>query len=165
MPVVIGDPVPGTNIGEAVIVVKDDKGDVVKTITVSDPTPGSTVNVDISDLAPGDYTIEIDYYGDDGSKIGSSTEDVTKTDTGKADVEVPEEVDTVTTVEVYLYGPNGKLARIIKADRKTGLVSVYDAAGNLLFTIENGYSDDGLSIPMGGLAAATRRRRPDLCCT
>ncbi|MBR3252535.1 hypothetical protein IKF84_00455 [Candidatus Saccharibacteria bacterium] len=151
VPVIIGDPVPGTNVGEAVIIVKDNEGNVITTIPVSDPTPGSVVNVDVSTLDPGNYTIEVEYYDDSGNKIGTSSEEVTKTDTGSADIDVPGEVDTVTTVEVYLYGPNGKLARIIKGDRRTGLLGVYDADGNLLYTIEHGYSDGGLSIPMAGL--------------
>ena len=152
IPVVIEDPVPGTDIDKVVIVVKDDEGNIVKEITVTDPTPGTTTDVDISDLEPGDYTVEVDYYDNDGNKIGSTSEKVTKTDTSNVDIDVPTNVDTVATVEIYLYGPNGKLARIIKADRKTGLVSVYDPDGNLLFTIEHGYSDEGMAIPMEGLA-------------
>ncbi|MBQ3441316.1 hypothetical protein IJG27_03335 [Candidatus Saccharibacteria bacterium] len=143
----------GQEIDHVIITVKNSNGDVViPPQTFPNPTPGTTVPIDLTDLPSGVYTIITDYYNSDDEKIATTTQTITKTEDGQMDVDIVQKVDTVTTVEIYIYGPNGNLVRIVRADRATGKVSVYDADENLLFTLDNAYSDDNMVIPMEGLA-------------
>lgn len=132
-----------------VVTVKNAAGETVLTQPFDVSSPG-IYTIDMSGLPSGVYTITTDYYDGGGQSVGSTTKTIRKIADGQVKVDVPP-IDSVTEVIAYLYGPNGNLVRIIKADRATGLVSVYDADGNLLFTVENGYSDQGFTIPMEGL--------------
>ena len=138
---------------KVVVTIKDEKGEVVKTIEVTNPTPGQKIEVPTSELPGGNYEIVVDYYDEDGNKIDSTTTDVTKSnDNGDTNVEVETNIDNVTTIEAYVYDKDGNIVRIVRADRETGTVYVYDKDGNLLFTIPNGFrSDRDLTIPMDGL--------------
>ena len=140
-------------IGQVVITVVDKEGNTVKTIVLDNPSAGDVANVDLSDLAPGSYDIIVDYFDENGNKINSKTISVVKTDTnGNADVTIEDKVDSVTTIEITIYDKDGNVVRVVKIDRETGTVYVYDADGNLLYTIPNGYSGDGnFSIPFDGL--------------
>ena len=140
-------------IGQVVITVVDKEGNTVKTIVLDNPSAGDVANVDLSDLAPGSYDIIVDYFDENGNKIDSKTISVVKTDTnGNADVTIEDKVDSVTTIEITIYDKDGNVVRVVKIDRETGTVYVYDADGNLLYTIPNGYSGDGnFSIPFDGL--------------
>lgn len=143
----------GEEIGQAVINVTDKDGHVIKTIVLENPEAGDTTNVDISDLTPGSYNINVEYYDDHGNKIGSDNIPVIKTeDDGSADVDIENKVNTVTTIEATIYDKDGKIVRVVKADRATGTVYVYDANGNLINTIPNGYEEGKeLAIPFEGL--------------
>ena len=132
-----------------VVTVKNAAGETVLTAPFNVSSPG-IYTIDMSGLPSGVYTITNDYYNAGGEVIGSTSKTVRKIADGQMNVDVPP-IDSVTTVEAYLYDANGNLVRIIRANRATGLVSVYDAGGNLLFTVENGYSDQGFTIPMEGL--------------
>ena len=141
-------------VGKVVItVVNEETGEVEKTIEVDDPSSGDVVNVDLSDIEGGKYEVIVDYYDDNGEKIDSTTTPVTKTDSeGNATIEVEKEVNTVTTIEATIYDEEGNIVRVIKADRETGIVYVYDGEGRLLYTIADGYKNDkDLTIPMEGL--------------
>lgn len=132
-----------------VVTVKNAAGETVLTQSFDVSSPG-IYTIDMSGLPSGVYTITNDYYGAGGQIVGSTSKVVRKIADGQMSVDVPP-IDAVTTVEAYLYDADGNLVRVIKANRATGLVSVYDANGNLLFNLENGYSDQGFTIPMEGL--------------
>lgn len=137
---------------EVVIEIKDSDGNVVQSETITNPTPG-TVNVDVSGLPSGDYTVTTTYYDENGNVISATDSGLTISDTnGQTNVPVDTVVDSVTTIEAYIYDKNGDVVRVLRANRATGLVEVYDANGNLLFTINNGYKNGKLTISMEGLA-------------
>lgn len=77
----------------------------------------------------------------------------TNPDTGEADTEVSVPSSDVSSIETYVYDSDGALVRILKADPETGVLNVYDASGNLLFTINDGYEYGVLVIAMTGLSA------------
>ena len=135
-----------------ITIVDKDTGEVVKREEIDNP--GDSVNVDFGDLGPGNYDVVVDYYDDQGNKIDSTTTPVVKSDTsGKVELDVVPEVDAVETIEVNIYDENGELVRIVKIDPGTGTVYVYDADGNLIDTIPNGYVNGKLVVPMDGLAS------------
>lgn len=139
-------------IKKAVITVTDSEGNVKKVIEIENPAPGSDVNVDFSDLGEGTYHVTVDYYDEDGNKITTETYNVSKSSpSGIVPVDVDTEVDTVTTIEGIIYDENGNIVRRLVADRETGTVYVYDADGNLIYTIPNGYKDGKFIIPMTDL--------------
>jgi hypothetical protein len=73
-------------------------------------------------------------------------------DTGEATVDVTPPDDSVKTIQIYIYNPDGTIARILIVDVDTGTVYVYDATGEkLLYTIPNGYKDGKLTITLEGL--------------
>lgn len=120
-----------------------------------------------------DFSLNLDEYGGYGDFVitfkGNGAEGITaeqilstsfimdsvevdvNPDTSSGTTEVTPPDETVTTIETKIYSPEGNLVRITKADVNTGTLYVYDASGNLLFTIENGYKDGKLTIPMEGL--------------
>lgn len=137
---------------KVIITVVDDEGNVVKTIEIENPTPGSDVDIDFSDLDEGNYHVIVDYYDENGEKIGSTTTDVTKSDDeGNVSVDIDKTIDTVTTIEGAIYDEDGNIVRRLVADRETGTVYVYDANGNLIEVIPNGYKDGKFIIPMTDL--------------
>lgn len=139
-------------VGEVKIDIKDEEGNIVKTITVANPVPGSVVDVDTDDLPSGGYTITTTYYNGDGEVISSNDVSATITnEDGKAGIAINTVVDSVSSVEAYIYDTNGKLVRILKANRATGIVYVYDENNNLLFTINGGYANGKITISMEGL--------------
>ena len=141
----------GQDVSKAVITVVDkDTGEVVKTIEVDNP--GDSVDVDFGDLPAGNYDVNVDYYDENGNKIGSSTTPVSKTDSeGKVDLDVDTSVDTVDKIEIIVRDKDGDVVRIIEVDRNTGNVIVRDANGNIIKEIPNGYVNGKLNIPMDGL--------------
>ena len=78
----------------------------------------------------------------------------TNPDNGEATVDATVPDDTATEIDTNIYSPDGTLARILKTDITTGITSVYDPSGNLLFTIADSYKDGKLIIPMEGLPYA-----------
>ncbi len=75
----------------------------------------------------------------------------TNKQTGEAVTPVTVPDDTATTIETYIYNPDGSLARILKADIASGVESVYGPDGSLLFTINDGYKNGQLTITLEGL--------------
>ena len=131
------------------VTVKNAAGETVLTAPFDVSSPG-IYTIDMSGLPSGMYNITTDYFNAGDEKIASTSRDVRKVADGQMNVDVPP-LDTVTTVEAYLYDANGNLVRIVRANRATGLVTVYDANGTELFTLDNGYSDQSFTIPMEGL--------------
>lgn len=143
----------GEDIGKVVITIKDKDGNVVAQIEVPNPNPGEKIEVPLPDNLPaGDYTITIDYYDTDGNKIDTANENFSKSDTsGRVPVEITNEVDSVKEVEVTIYDDKGNIVRVLRGDRDTKIVNVYDKDGKLLFSVPNGLSDQKITIPMEGL--------------
>ena len=75
----------------------------------------------------------------------------TNVNTGEAVTPVALPDDSATTVETYIYNPDGSLARVLKADVATGVEYVYGPDGKLLFTIDNGYKNGQLVVSLEGL--------------
>lgn len=141
---------PGTT--EVKIDIVDENGDIIKTVVITNPVPGTDVDVNIDDLPSGNYTIITTYYDENGTVISTTDSGLTISDTnGRTDIPVETTVDSVTTIEAYIYDKNGNVVRVLRANRATGLVEVYDANGNLLFTINNGYKNGKITISMEGL--------------
>lgn len=74
--------------------------------------------------------------------------------TGEVTTEIELPDSSVTVIETYIYSPDGSLARILSADTETGVITVYDANGSLLFTISDGYKYGELTISLAGLEYA-----------
>ena len=132
----------------------DENGVLVKTVEVSDP--GENVRVDVSDLANGSYTAELVHKDVDGNVILVTTNNFVKDDgTDMISLPVVLRVDSARQIAIEIYDENGDLARKIIIDMITGTVYVYDKDGNLIDTIENGYVDGRLVLPMDGLGTGT----------
>lgn len=143
----------GQELGKVTVAIKNADGETItQWDTYESPVPTS-IPVDIDSLPAGNYSIAINYYDTDGAKIGSEEIPFIKSEpSGVAPVNTTTKEDTVTEVEVDIYDKNGNVVRIIKGDRATGLVSVYDENGRLLFTIPDGFKDSRkLTIPLDGL--------------
>lgn len=152
-PIVVPD--LGEELSKATISVTNSDGTEVVGKTVMNPQPGQTINIDIPhDLPAGIYKITTKYYNMNDEVIKTIIEYFIKSTTG-GEVVVPVEpkVDSVTTIETEIYNDKNEVVRILKADRKTGMMEVYDANGNLLFNVPGGYNDDyrKMTIPMTGL--------------
>ena len=144
----------GQTIGRVKMTVKDKDGNTVGLINVNDPTPGDTIAVPLLDNLPaGIYTVTTDYYDPSNNLIKSVVTTFIKTNLdGHADVPVETDRDTVTTIETNIYDSNGNLVRIVKTDRATGVASIYDKDGNLLFTMPDAFKNGRtVVIPMNGL--------------
>lgn len=150
---------PGVEMGKAVVTVTDEEGKVVYTTTVDDPSAGDKIHIDTDSLEPGTYTITTDYYDKNDELVKTTTEQIVKSKTnGEVEIPIEQNVDVVTQLQVDVYSDTtGKIVRVIKADRATGTAYIYDANGNLLFTIPNGYRENmrkgDLVVPMEGLDA------------
>ncbi len=88
------------------------------------------------------------------SYIVANESATTNPDNGEATVDATVPDDTATQIDTNIYSPDGTLARVLKTDITTGITSVYDPSGNLLFTVTDGYKDGKLVIPMEGLPYA-----------
>ena len=151
---VIDAEVPYEEVEKVVITVTDEDGNVVKTIEITDPD--DIENVDLSDLPDGPYEIKIDSYNEYGDLIGTDTMAVTKTgDHFIIEIPIRGEIDTVVAIETDLYNEAGNIARKLRLNRFTGVMSVYSTDGELLFTLDNAYSDGKMTIPMEGLPYGT----------
>ncbi|MBR3324199.1 hypothetical protein IKG24_01505 [Candidatus Saccharibacteria bacterium] len=143
----------GEEIGRVVVTILDKNGTQVKTpTTITNPQAGDSIPIDLAGLSAGVYSVRMDYYSPDGRLIKTLFDTISISDTsGNVEVDVDDEVDVVTEIEVIIRDKDGNIVRIIKVDRKTGTVYVYDADGNLLYTIPNGYKDGKFNIPFDGL--------------
>jgi hypothetical protein len=155
LPIVIED--VGEEISKVTIAVTNANGDTITGKTVMNPNPGDVVNIDLPDNLPaGIYTITTKYYDANDRVIKTVIEHFIKSDTGGYII-VPVEptIDSVTTIETEIYNDKNEVVRVLKADRATGVVDVYDANGHLLFSVPNGYNDDyrKMVISMEGLPA------------
>ena len=126
----------------------DDEGNLVKTVEISDPY--NPARIDVSDLPDGDYVAEIIHKDIDGNVLLITYEPFTK---GPDVIELPiqTEVDITEWIRIEVYDEDGNLVRIIMIDVTTGAVYVYDKNSNLIDTIENGYVDGRVVVPMDGL--------------
>ena len=149
----------GQQIGSITTILTDSEGHWIDQITISNPTPGDTVNMPLSDSLPaGDYTLTTKYYDTSGNLIKTVVRHFTKTGSdGKAPVDIDNVADTVTGVETYIYDEDGNIVRILRADiGGDGTVNVYDKDGRFLFSVPNGLiGRDTLIIPMEGLPSGT----------
>ena len=137
---------------QADINIYDEDGNLVRgPIHISHP--GSLETIDVSGLPAGTYTAEIITEDEDRNVLDIKYVTIIidgTTDT--ATVPIEQEVDTITKFEADIYDEEGNLKRVVIADRETGEVSVYDADGNLIYTVPNGYSEEGgFDIPFNGL--------------
>lgn len=155
LPIVIED--VGEEISKVTIAVTNANGDTITGKTVMNPNPGDAVNINLPDNLPaGIYTITTKYYDANDRVIKTVIEHFVKSDTGgHIIVPVEPKVDSVTTIETEIYNDKNEVVRVLKADRATGVVDVYDANGHLLFSVPNGYNDNyrKMVIPMEGLPA------------
>lgn len=143
----------GEDIGKVVIIIKDKDGNEVARIEVDNPAPGQKIDVPLPDNLPaGEYTVTTEYYNPGGEKIDTTEENFSKSDnSGKVPVDITNKVDSVTEIEVTIYDKDGNIVRILRGDRETGVVRVYDKDGKLLFEIPNGLVDGKIVVPMEGL--------------
>ena len=141
---------PKVPVASVTINIYDEDGHLVKTVEISDPT--NPARIDVSDLPNDDYTAEIIHKDADGNVLLVTTETFTK-DSNTTVVELPiqTEVDVTEWIRIEIYDEDGNLVRVIMIDVTTGMVYVYDKDGNLIDTIENGYVDGKLVVPMDGL--------------
>lgn len=130
-------------------------GEVLSAPVILYPPFPQTYNLHLPDNLPaGVYTITHKYFDTEGVLMNTVITTFIKSGLdGGIDVPVEPEVDTVTTIETNIYNDNGELVRVLKADRATGVMEVYDANGNLILTVPDGYKDGHLTIPMKGLPA------------
>lgn len=140
-------------VGRIVVTIFDKDGNQAKApTTITNPTAGDNISIDLAGLSAGIYTVRMDYYSVNGELLKTITKTVSVSDTsGNVEVDAEDEVDVVTEIEVVIYDKDGNVVRIVKVDRNTGTVYVYDADGNLLYTIPNGYKDGKFDIPFDGL--------------
>ena len=135
------------------ITVTNSGGEVVGSGEYIAPSIPSSAPVDFDSLPAGIYTVTTNYYDGNGNLIDTVVTTVIKSGLdGHVDVDIEKEVDTITTIKADVYDDNGNLVRVAVADRLTGEVKVYDADGNLIETLPNGYTDaGGINIPFEGL--------------
>ena len=141
-------------ITKAVVTIRDKDGNIVGQKEFDHPTPGTNMDIELDgDLPAGIYTVTTDYYDEDDEIVDTVVTTLVKAGTdGHADIGIDTEIDTVKTIVGDIYDENGGLVRVVRADRETGTLYVYDPNGNLIDTIPNGYSETGgLNIPFTGL--------------
>jgi len=150
---------PGVEMGKVVVTVTNEEGEVVLTITEDNPIAGNTIHIDTDGLDPGAYIVTTNYYDTNDEIIKTESYQFIKSKTnGEVEVPINREIDVVTMLQVDIYSDaTGEIVRVVKADRATGTAYVYDANGNLILTIPNGYRENmgkgDLIIPMEGLDA------------
>ncbi len=76
--------------------------------------------------------------------------DVIPSEDGEISVDIKPTEDTDKII-IEVHDKDGELVRIIVIDPETGTVYVYDGEGHLIDTIEGGYKDGKIDIPMDGL--------------
>lgn len=142
--------IPTDKVDKVIVKVYDEDGNLVDTIPIDNPS--ETETIDLGHLPNGDYTLVIESYNKDGDLINTNTINVTKTDNDyRFDIHIDLAIDSVVTIETSIYDADGNIVRTLEVDRGTGRVDVFDANGNLLFSVENGYKNGRLTIPMEGL--------------
>lgn len=148
-----------TTIKKAVIRIKDANGNVVTQKDFDNPVAGSDMAIELGGDVPAGsgYVISTDYYDEGGNIVDTVTEPLIKIGaSGNGDIDIDTEIDTIKTIVGDVYDENGKLVRVVRADRETGTVYVYDSDGNLIDMIPDGYSDaGGINIPFAGLPYGT----------
>lgn len=143
----------GVNIDKAVVVVKDQDGNTVKTIEVENP--GENINISTSDLPAGNYTFETIFYDIDGDTVGTSEKNVTKANSsGAIDVDVPSILNEIADTVINIYDKDGNLVRYsIITDNGDGTMTIrtYDKDGRLLRTEVKERTGNSMSLPLDGL--------------
>ena len=143
----------GVNTEKAVIVIKDQDGNTVKTIEVENPD--GNINISTSDLPAGNYTFETIFYDTDGDTVGTSEKNVTKANSsGTIDVDVPSVLNEVEDTVIYIYDKDGNLVRYsIITDNGDGTMTIrtYDKDGRLLRTEVKERTGNSMSLPLDGL--------------
>ena len=143
---------PKVPVASITIDIYDDQGNLVKTIEISDPV--NPARIDVSDLPDGDYVAEITHKDIDGNILLVTREEFTVPVAGGGDIvslPVQTEVDVTEWIVIEIFDDNGDLVRTVKVEIETGTVYVYDEDNKLIDTIENGYENGRIVLPMDGL--------------
>ena len=143
----------GLDPAQAVVVVRDENGNIIKTIVVENPT--NPIRISTADLPAGNYTFDTTFYDETGNTIGSTTTNFVKTgNDGSVNLDVPEILDEVETITINIFDKNNELVRYaivtVLPDGKLQY-DVYDRNGNWLRTEFHDRTGNSLSVPMAGL--------------
>lgn len=109
------------------------------------------------DYSPGtkDFVLNLDDLGGYGNFVftASAVDYDNRTIERTLSVEYKDsEVGDYKTIKIGIYDDDGKLVRVAVIDRETGKMEVYDAGGDLLFTIPDALKPDGkFEVPFDGL--------------